>query len=513
MHGGVVLALGLAAACGSSASAQELEPFALQTLPGVGRAVAAEIADLDGDARGDVLALAVLGMPPDETREVRVYFQDHAGALPSEPSWRAPLPGGAAAYDVAELDDRPGAELVLLREAGLSLLSLAGRAPQWRTLDAPVVVAAPAADERGLDRLRLVRPELGAARLLVPGLGTAAVLDARGEARSVLRIGARANYFLPPRPGPLVGENEMEIYLDLPRLNVADVDGDGRADVVTGNRHEVRVFRQREGGRFEGEPDRVLPLRLLALDDHVRNTGGARVDTRDWNGDGRADLLVAHTSGGLLRTVTRTRLHLNRGGTWNLAEPDQVFENHGGLAFDELLDLDRDGRPELVRLFTPLGLVDVAEILLQRALDVDAAVHRADAEGRFEEKPWATRRFDLALNVETLRLRGFAPTAAADWNGDGHGDLIGSGNGDAIEVWLGGPVYRFAERQAHQPVDTGGRMRFGSLDADGLPDWVIYDARRPDVPLRVGWNRGNLPGTPPAIRAAGSDSRRSDGRG
>jgi hypothetical protein len=93
------------------------------------------------------------------------------------------------------------------------------------------------------------------------------------------------------------------------------------------------------------------------------------------------------------------------------------------------------------------------------------------------------------------------PTLAADWNGDGQADLLGSGDGAAIEVWLGGAERSFSVRQARQSLDTGGRVRFGDLDGDRLPDFVLYDPRRVDVPIHVGRNLGILPGTPPAIRA------------
>jgi hypothetical protein len=486
--------VGAVACCAALAasSARGEDAFQVATLASPGRTVAAELVDLDGDGRSDLLSVVFDGLPPTERRELRVRFQDEDGRIAPLPTWQAPLPACAAAYDLADLDGRPGTELAFLCADRLAVLSLAGREPAWREIATPAPTAAPVPDERGLDRLRLVRPGLGdEVRLLVPGLATLAVLGSHGEVFGLLRTGARGNYFLPPQPGPLVSENQLELYLDVPRVHVADVDGDGRGDLVTASRHEVRVFLQRADGRFAADADRVLPLALLGEEDHVRNQGGARVDVRDWNGDGRADLLVSHTSGGILRAVTRTRLHEGREGGWNLARPDQVFESRGGVSVDELVDLDGDGRPELVRAFLSLGILDLAEVFLQRSLDVEASIHRTSG-GRFEEASWFRRRFAVGIDFDTLRPSGFVPTVAHDWNGDGQTDLLASGDGTAIEIWLGGPEHRFSAPQATQPLDTGGRVRPAHLDGDGLLDLVLYDPRRPHTPVRVLRNLGSL---------------------
>ena len=478
-------------------------PFAVTELPNAGRAVAAEIADLDGDGRADLLVLSVAGVPPDEKRTIRVRYQAADGALPEAPSWEAPLPRAAAVYDIADVDGQPGSELVLLERDGLAVLSLAGRTPHWRQLLSPSTpTAAVLPDERGIERLRLVRRELGGVRFLVPALAEAAVLGPDGEVLGQLQVGGRANYFAPPRPGPLVSESEIEIYFDVPHLDVADVDGDGRADLVASTRHALRVFRQHPDGRFSSAPDRDLPLRLISADDHVRNAGSVRVALGDIDGDGRADLVITRGSGGLMRAVTETRIYRNRDRGWDLAHPDQVYENRGGVVVDQLVDLDGDGRPELLRAVTSLGLVDLAQFFLQRAIHADASIYQASADGRFASSPTYERDFRLGMNFDTLRLRGFVPTLESDVNGDGQRDLVASGDGNAIEVYLGGPEYKFAQRQARQELDTGGRASFGDLDGDGLPDFALYDPRRADVPVRVGRNLGVLPGTPAGMRSS-----------
>lgn len=493
-----VLAVGPFAA--PPAHAQEAV-FAVQSIAPSGRAVAAELGDFDGDGRAELLTVIVRSMAPDETRTLQIHAVEPDGRLSAAPTWSAPLPPGVATYDVADLDGAPGLELLLLDRNGVRVLSQAGPGASWRRIPVPAgPTIAVRPDERGLDRLRLVRSELGARRLLVPGLGEAWVLEADGTLVARLEVGGRANFLVPVRPGPAIGENEIELYFDVPTLQTVDVDGDGRADVVATNRHALRIHRQRPDGSFATAPDREIPLRLIPLDDHVRNTGSVRSELRDLNGDGRADLLVSHTSGGFLRAANRTRIHLNRDGGFDLERPDQVFERSGGVAADELVDLDGDGRPEWLRVFLRFGLLQMAELFVQRRVDLDATIHRPGQDGRFEEAPSIERRVTLPFDFETLRPRGFPPTVSTDWNGDGHRDWISSGGGTSVEVSLGGPEWRFARTDARQALDTVGRLRAGDLDGDGLPDFVLYDPRRSDAPVRVGLNRGRLPGTGPRLR-------------
>src|SRR5262249_41301678 len=143
-------------------------------------------------------------------------------------------------------------------------------------------------DERGLDRLRIVHEGLGPRpRLIVPGFGIATLLEPSGALVGKLEVGGRANFFVPPQPGPAISESDMEISYDAPRIAIGAVDGDGRADLVASGRHELRVFRQREDGSFPAQPDAKLPLRRLSLADHIRTTGAVRVEPHDFDGDGR----------------------------------------------------------------------------------------------------------------------------------------------------------------------------------------------------------------------------------
>ena len=494
----LVLVGALAWPAGISSAAGD--PFAILSLESPGRTAFAELVDLDGDRRADVIAVVFSGLPPNERREVRVYFQRKNGGLPARPDWTGPLVEGAIAYDVADLFDTPGVELLFLVRRGVVVLSMAGHQPNWRELPVPGErTFAVASDERGLERIRMVHTGLGGSpRIVVPGLGEAFVMAPEGTIVGRLELALRANYFVPPRPGPLVNESEIELYLDFPRVESGDVDGDGRGDVITAQRHEIRVFLQREDGTFASAPDQVVPLGLVSETDHIRNSGTVRVAASDLDGDGLVDLVVSRTSDGLFRARSETRIHRNRGGTWNLAAPDQLFEMGRGFSTVLLVDIDSDGRPELIEGRIPLNVLEVVEILITGSIDTQLAIHPPTSNKNglvFEEEPSFERQLEVPMSFETFRPRGFIPTFAADLNGDGYRDLMQSDGGEGLEVHLGGPDRPYRKRAARQSFDSSGRIGFGDYDGNGLADFILYDHRTPDSSLRIGINRGKLPGT------------------
>ena len=494
------LVVATAVAAGASLPARAEDPFDLRVLASPGRTKLAEIVDLDGDGRSDVLSVAFVGLPPAERPEVRAHFQREDGSFPDQPDWTGTLPPGVAVYDLA---DRPGTDatgVLFVARDRITQLSLAGRSPTWHEIPlVGVTTIAIAADERGLDRLHVARSDLGPApRWLVPGLGEAILLTPAGEIVARMDVGARANYFVPARPGPLVNESEIELYFDVPRLHTGDVDGDGRVDLIASGRHEIRVFLQRPDGGFPRRADRALALGLMSEADHIRNSGSVRIDVRDLNGDDRVDLLVSHTAEGLFRARSETRFHLNRGGKWDLAAPDQTFSAIGEFSTAQLIDLDGDGRLEFVAVRIPLGVLELIEMLVTRSIDAEIAIHRRDGaeDGRvYAVKPWFQRKLDVPFSFETSRPKGFIPTLGGDWNGDGYRDRLGSDGGEGLEIHLGGPEHRYRKRAARQAFDSSGRIRFGDVDGDGLTDFLLYDHRRPDAPLRIGINRGLLPDT------------------
>jgi len=480
--------------------------FALQEVQsGDGRTVAAEIADFDGDGRADLLQIIFSGVPPAETRTIRMWKQEEGGALAAKPTYELPVPEDSAAYDLGDVTELPGQELVFLRPSGLTILSFANAGLPRRDLDVDGSTLVPSEDERGLDRLHMIYREFGPEpRLLVPMLSQTLFLSPTGETRAKLDAGARANYFLPPRPGPLLVDSDIQLLLDVPRIAVGDVNGDGKADVVSLGRHAVRVFLQRPDGSFARPADREYKLALISEQDHIRGSGAVRGDARDISGDGKLDLMISHMSGGITDAKSGTRIYLNRDGAWDLAKPDFVTEGDSGWGADQLVDIDQDGRPELLHVSLPFSVLELVEALVTRSVDAQITVYKPNAETAFAKEPWFERKLEIAISFDTGRPKGFIPTGAFDMNGDGFEDLLTPGDGDQVEVWLVTAAGLDSDLSGRQDIPANGRVRGGDWNGDGLEDLVLYDPRQPRTSVVIATNRGLLPGTLPHISASGA---------
>ena len=486
-----------------------VDPFALVQLEGKGRTVAAEIGDFDGDGRPDLLQIVFIGVPPQDKRLLRLWTQTEAGELEAKPKYELPLPEDSAAYDVADvIPELPGRELVLLRPSGLTIVSFANPALPQRDLKIAGGTIAPSEDERGLDRLQIVWTDFGPEPwLLAPALSQAVFVSATGVEKARLEVGARANYFLQQKPGPLLVDSDIQLLLDVPRVSVGDVDGDGRADVVASSRHSVRVFLQHPDGTFAHKADRSLPLTLVSEQDHIRGSGAVRTDARDITGDGKLDLMISHLSGGITDAKSETNIYYNRGGTWDLSKPDFGFPASAGWGADQLIDIDHDGRLELMRVTMAFGVLDMIQALVTRAVDAEVNVYRQAEKGQFSKEPWFQRKLNIAFSFDTARAIGFIPTGNYDVNGDGFDDLLTSGKGERIDVWLGSAQGISTSVAGRQLVASSGRLRAGDWNGDGLIDLILYDPRKPDAPVVIARNRGLLPGTLPHMGGVGAGNR------
>ena len=456
-----------------------------------GRTVAAEVADVDGDGRKDLLGVRVSGLPPREARQLDIYFQRDDGEFGQAPGLSLALPPDTTVFDLAELDGVAGVEFVLLRPRGVRVFSFVDR----KVLSTDIVLRdgvtlGAASNERGLQRVPLVETRLsGTPLLLLPGLGELYLIWPDGQSLGRLEVGSRAEYYF-ERGGMLYSEASIRLFLQVPRISVGRIDADERVDILSATRHELRVFLQREDGGFGPDPDRRVPLELVSEQDHIRGIGTIRVVGQDLDADGRLDLLVTVGSGGILAAKSRTSLHRNREGRWNLDQPDMLIEKDKSMAVDQFVDLDGDGRLELLQGTVPLSILELVEIFLTRSLDSYVTAYRIpdrDTKPSEPEVLW-TRKFGLPLSFEAGGPEGFLPTLSHDFNRDGFLDLLLAKGETRIEVNLGSALPTYFDTRLSQSLKVSGFVNAQDVNGDGFPDLIAYDPRVNGGPILIAFN-------------------------
>jgi hypothetical protein len=357
-----------------------------------------------------------------------------------------------------------------------------------------------------------------------PAISNVRLVDILGDERlELIACDMRNGLVLLGRPAE--EGNELETLGAVPnpaRAEIADLDGDGRRDLLVANLGSflpidhnlgsVEWLRQTVGGRFQ----RVTLFERLGRVADVRPS--------DFDGDGDTDLVVAEFG---WRTTGRVLVLENRTDNWN--EPQfklHVVDPRHGAIHVPVADLDGDGRPDFVALlaqeheevvaclnrggfrFEPrvlyraphpawgssgLELVD-----LDQDGDLDVLLTNGDTLDDNRAKPchavqWLENLGNLRFEPHRLAtMYGVHRAEAADLDGDGDFDIAAC----AWVDWLRGPEARyvgllwleqvepgiFEERVLEAPECRHMTLAAGDYDRDGDVDLAVGNSPAPGEP-------------------------------
>lgn len=276
-------------------------------------------------------------------------------------------------------------------------------------------------------------------------------------------------------------------------LYIGDSTFDGLNDIVTWRGDTFQIYAQQSGMRFDGEPE-ILPLQLgipseaqaQALDSDRGDVDQSKLTiTRIWsvsdfNSDGVPDILTEVTlSKGVFDKRNEYRLHLGRqtqAGLGFTASEDALLDTKGmQMGLDEI-DLDGDGKKDLVLRIVNMNFGKVIGALLSGSVSMQIDFYKMANDGRFPERA----NYDAKTKVRFSVTSGQVDVPAvlvADFDGDGLQDLVIGNQKGELELFRGEATPKLFANKAYETTTllprNGELVEAEDINGDGAADLVI----------------------------------------
>ncbi len=255
------------------------------------------------------------------------------------------------------------------------------------------------------------------------------------------------------RTGSAALSSRLNASITIPDLHTADVNGDGRADLIAEESGRYGYHLQRADGSYARQAD--VSLDLSTFRDTTPKASfrfgktvtadSASMRSRDLTGDGIPDYVILHR-----RKVWV--FHASKAGP-QFTDPAKILITTEDLSFATLVHLDDDQRPDLllIRLQAPSIATLLAGLLMQWDVEIEAIGYRNDTAKAFSRKPaWrstttlrAPRILDLLSRMDGIAERfqavskKFRHAVEADLDGNGTPDiLMQTQDRQQLEFWI-----------------------------------------------------------------------------
>lgn len=499
--GGRTLGAGVSAACILCFAAAVLltsvaradDRFAIYNIKVLDRITEVVPCDLNGDGLTDLAVLHTKGFPPQEQRWVSVFWQKSDGVFSSAADFTWNLPQSVVALDAGDVHENPGEELLVLTPLGVSRLSYPDSASVPELI--PVIDTVAGALLPSQDRapwLDFVQDWDGDGYddIAIISFGKLLIFKGGGELPftdpQMIDIDVRVALSAPEDTDG-AGFNAVSATRHYPYFLSVDVDGDGDKDLVSHWNDQMRFYLQRDG-EFSLEADARVWLEILTDDEKARRDFDIGITVTDIDGDGTADVFAGKsTRQGVADFFSEVDLYFGD-GTLNFdREPDWTTMVQG-MSRGRWLDLDGDGRKELMLPVVNLGIADLVRILLTKNVKIEFSFYFLGDDRAISDDPDFTKEvklevgFDEGGDAQIVNFEG-------DYDGDGRKDLVVATGKTELSIFLGiepekGHLFDKKPREKIS-VETFGDFKPLDLNGDGREDMILYYREHPEMSARA----------------------------
>ncbi len=299
----------------------------------------------------------------------------------------------------------------------------------------------------------------------------------------LIALGDGRGGFAPPVfvPAPtFVAATDFDINLILSNIRLADVNGDGKADLIyayadTSSRSNTRTIGtavQLGNGDGTFQAPRILPFYSHADNGNTFDLTSEVQQIVDLNGDGKPDLLMVTQTSMRDSTLSSTRSNVQiafGAGDGTFAAPVTV----NGPEIVTRNAHDSQPAPIVVADMNGDGIADLAMLGSSSGYDMQVTISLGNGDGTFKAPDRTTFSAQALGSQQQLTV--------ADFNGDGKRDVlvanpfgatgIAYGRGDGTLAPLGN--VSAARFNLALNLTIGGAARALELNGDGKPDVLV----------------------------------------
>ncbi|MBI2930390.1 MAG: VCBS repeat-containing protein [Planctomycetes bacterium] len=280
----------------------------------------------------------------------------------------------------------------------------------------------------------------------------------------------------------------FNLQVRLPRLAIADIDGDGRLDLATAQGNVLHYFFQRQPGEYRLQRGWTSRYPVDALQEELKKDqiSYLQVDFQDIDGDKCADLVVTKVEGqvGLFDSLrTRISLHVDRTGKGKY-EPNLYISIYGVSIDPQFIDMNGDGKLDVLTSRLRTDLVNqalTAGIFGDISVDYEVFQFDPQADGYSESPVYS---YPVRVTLDDIEKKGAASRpllfVTRDLTGDGRPDQVRvDPRTDTLEVHPGRDRGRRIDFDptAHHEIKLDRYPKFITfydVNADGLQDMLLY---------------------------------------
>jgi hypothetical protein len=302
----------------------------------------------------------------------------------------------------------------------------------------------------------------------------------------------------------LLSVKGQEVGFTPQQLNYVDLNQDNKLDIALVESGQLLIYAQDDSGNFNSQPKIIeIAHGIEGIDwwDKVEADGQSldqsqlfyqRLETiTDVNGDELPDLVVRVTkSSGVLDRKNDYAFYFARLVDDSLqysAKPNTVIQSDSTLSEFSLLDLDNDGKQEMMLSAFDLGLSQIISALLSSSIEQQVVLYQMDEQQQYGAKPTASQDVEITFSLSSGRS-GEPMVKGQDVNGDGLKDLIFSEGEEQINVLFAQANSKrlFAKRAEKFSVQVPKNAKYIShhdINKDGKMDLLLHYSRADDAKL------------------------------